>query len=242
MFRVESRRGETAALNALTRALADALRAKKDGPFYLALSGGGTAQEMFKSWAKIPRSRIDWNRVRFYWVDERCVGPRHTQSNYRYARDLLFKPLGIPPAHIHRIRGEADPAKEAIRYGDLLKKDLPQSHGLPRFDAIILGVGEDGHTASIFPNQKRMLREKSPCAVAHHPQSGQPRITLTGPVLLNAAHLWVVLIGPSKRPILARLLHPTPADALLPSAYILSKAPSAHIFTDQRLKQRMKKS
>jgi len=234
MFDIVSRRGEAAALNALTDALAKALRSKKEGPFYLALSGGGTAQAMFKSWAKIPRSRIDWNRIRFYWVDERCVGPRHAQSNYRYARELLFKPVGIPAPHIHRICGEADPAKEATRYGDLLKKDLPQAHGLPRFDVIILGIGEDGHTASIFPNQKRLLREKTPCAVARHPQSGQPRVTLTGPVLLNASHLWVALVGKSKRPMLERLLHHASADALLPSAYILSKAPAAQIFTDQR--------
>lgn len=220
-------------------ALSDRLAAQVETlqrPFHLALSGGSTAIGMFRRWRTVYRDRIDWEKVRFYWVDERCVPPADEQSNYKHADEELFRPLSIPAGHIHRMRGEAPPEEEAIRYGRLLQKELPESGDEPRFDAIILGIGEDGHTASIFPNQTALLTDPGPCAVGVHPSSGQKRITLTGPVLLNASQIYVPVTGSGKRPMLERILGDPPKaiaiDASLPAGYILSRARHSRLYTD----------
>ncbi len=231
MLIVHHCKNEQAALDALTQALLFAMQRKK-GAFSLALSGGGTAQKMFKHWVRHWRADIAWERLRFYWVDERCVPPDDEQSNFFHAKQLLLDPLGIPEEDIHRMRGEGDPQKEARRYGMSLKQTLPMANGLPRLDCAILGIGDDGHTASIFPNTPALLKKRAPCAVSAHPQSGQKRITLTGPTLLNAKHLFVALIGREKKPIFKKLFHDGEVDVTLPSGYLLDKARWPALFTD----------
>ena len=112
MTNIFSSRDSREALELLSEQLAMQVRRKKEEPFFLALSGGETAQQMFRLWTERFSGRIDWDTIRFYWVDERCVPPQDSESNYGHAHELLFGPLNILPAHIHRIQGEEEPAAE----------------------------------------------------------------------------------------------------------------------------------
>ena len=150
--------------------------------FHIALSGGSTPRILFDHIAGEYRDPEIWDGVNFYWVDERCVPPDHPESNYRMAKEALLRYLSHSYEHVYRIRGEDDPHEEAERYGRLLREKLPQARGLPAFDLVLLGMGRDGHIASIFPDQMELLLSDSPCAVAVQPESGQRRITLTGKV------------------------------------------------------------
>ena len=216
MTNIFSSRDSREALELLSEQLAMQVRRKKEEPFFLALSGGETAQQMFRLWTERFSGRIDWDTIRFYWVDERCVPPQDSESNYGHAHELLFGPLNILPAHIHRIRGEEEPAAEAVRYAQEVREELPHRHGIPRFDAIILGAGSDGHTASIFPDSISLMADQNLFAVSAHPGSGQKRITMTGPLILNAAMLLLPIIGKSKAHITPLLLGNAPERELLP--------------------------
>jgi 6-phosphogluconolactonase len=114
------------------------------------------------------------------------------------AREHLLSKVAVPEKHIHRIRGEADPEKEAQRYSAVLKNKLPQKYRTPAFDLVILGLGDDGHTASIFPYEIHLWDSKNYCEVATHPESGQKRITFTGKIINNAANVAFLVTGPSK--------------------------------------------
>ncbi len=167
--------------------------------FQIALSGGSTPQILFKHWASFNEKPDRWNRMHFYWGDERCVPPGHADSNYGVANQLFFSPACINPSRIHRVLGEDDPAVEAQRYAELLQSQLPNVNGLPQFDVVILGMGTDGHTASIFPDQMQLLDDDRICAVATHPETGQQRVTLTGPVIANAKQIVFLITGHSKK-------------------------------------------
>ena len=219
------------ALEGLTGLLADLMSARP-GPFHLAISGGDTPKNLFRLWVEAYKDKIDWKQLRFYWVDERCVPPADSESNYGQAKLLLFDPLQIPDEHIFRMKGEVDPVAEAARYATLLDKQLPKVNGLPRFDCIMLGVGGDMHTASIFPGNLALLTVKEAVTTATHPVSGQRRVTLTGPVLLNDVPLLVPVIGPTKAPVVNALAKGLDENNPTPSAYVVSKATSATVITD----------
>lgn len=219
------------ALEGLTGSLANLMSARP-GPFHLAISGGDTPKNLFRLWVEAYKDKIDWKQLRFYWVDERCVPPADSESNYGQAKLLLFDPLQIPDEHIFRIKGEVDPVAEAARYATLLEKQLPKVNGLPRFDCIMLGVGGDMHTASIFPGNLALLTAKETVTTAVHPVSGQTRVTLTGPVLLNDTPLLIPVIGASKTPVIEALARGLDLQNPTPSAYVLSKASSATVITD----------
>ena len=153
------------ALEGLTGLLSDLMSARP-GPFHLAISGGDTPKNLFRLWVEAYKDKIDWKQLRFYWVDERCVPPADSESNYGQAKLLLFDPLQIPDEHIFRMKGEVDPVAEAARYATLLDKQLPKVNGLPRFDCIMLGVGGDMHTASIFPGNLALLTAKETVTTA----------------------------------------------------------------------------
>lgn len=220
------------ALRALTARLISLMDGKAERRFNLALSGGETAKQMFALWADEYREEINWGRLHFFWVDERCVAPDSPDSNYGHALRLLFEPLSIPGNHIHRMKGENDPDGEAERYAEEVGSVVPLSDGYPHFDCIILGVGNDLHTASIFPHTMPLLTDKRSFAVAAHPESGQRRVTMTGPVILNDTPLLVPVIGSGKAPVISALekadfdQHPTPA------IYVLSRAADAVLYTE----------
>jgi 6-phosphogluconolactonase len=172
----------------------------------LALSGGSTPRYIFKHLANNHKNLIHWAKINFFWGDERCVPPTDDESNYKMAYDNLLSKVPVLEENIFRIRGEVDPEEEAKRYSDKLNKILPQKNQLPQFDLIMLGLGEDGHTASIFPDQLHLMSDNRVCAVAAHPVSKQKRITLTGKVINNAKSICFIVTGASKSKIIDDIL------------------------------------
>jgi 6-phosphogluconolactonase len=174
-------------------------------PVNIAVSGGSTPLALFKMLAEQTRSE-DWSRVHIYWVDERCVPPGHPESNYGNASRSLLTPLELHNGQIHRIMGEEDPAREADRYANLLKHRLPGDGGFPVFDWLWLGLGSDGHTASIFPHQIELWNAESNCVIATHPESGQKRISLSGGVINAARRVSFLATGQEKALIIKNIL------------------------------------
>jgi 6-phosphogluconolactonase len=180
---------------------------KKDSYFSIALSGGSTPKSIFEFLAAHHQKTVHWSKVKFFWGDERCVPPTDSESNFKMADDSLLSELKIPAERIFRIKGENDPQHEADQYSSLIEHQLTMKDGFPKFDLIMLGLGEDGHTASIFPNQKELLESDKICAVAVHPVTGQKRITLTGKVINNAANVVFIATGKSKAKIVNEILN-----------------------------------
>lgn len=223
------------ALRAVTEQLISHMKLHRD-PFHLALSGAGTARSMFRLWVEEFRSRINWEQLRFYWVDERCVGPLDEESNYKHAYELLFLPLDIPSDHIHRIFGEKESEMEAKYYSEMVKWELPGYSCLPRFDCVILGIGEDGHIASIFPENQSLLTDERCYAVSQHPRTGQKRITMTGPLILNSKMILIPVLGKEKTAILQKVINASgKGTPVLPASYIIAHAPEATLFTDSQV-------
>ena len=166
-----------------------------------------------------------------FWVDERCVPPTDPDSNYGHANELLFKPLHIPVGHVHRTHGEVEPGTEAMRYSRVVKEYLPRHGQLPYFDCIILGIGGDAHTASIFPDTLPLLTDSRNYAVSQHPESHQFRITMTGPLILNDSPLLVPVLGTGKKEMLEELKKGYSATHPTPAAYILTHAVEAFVYT-----------
>lgn len=164
----------------------------------IALSGGNTPKLLFQILVTEYARKIDWEKIHFFWGDERCVPPDNSESNYKMAKELLLDPLGIPTDHIHRIFGENPPQDEAERYSNEINNHLSIKDGHPVFDLVILGMGQDGHTASIFPSQLDLMESPLTCDVGIHPETGQKRITITGTIINNANQVAVLVTGASK--------------------------------------------
>jgi 6-phosphogluconolactonase len=178
---------------------------QSDRLFHVALSGGSTPLSIFQT-LRESTTREAWTRVHIYWGDERCVHPDDPESNYGNARRILIDPLGIPGDNIHRIRGEEDPTGEAERYGRELYRMLPLEKGIPVFDWIWLGLGEDGHTASIFPDQIGLWHAEEPCVVTTHPETGQNRISISGRVINAARRVSFLITGKTKSPVVNEIV------------------------------------
>jgi len=198
--------------------------------FNLALSGGTTAKRMFRFWVSEYDQTIDWERVRFYWVDERCVEPYEEDSNFCYARRLLFDPLTISPTQVFRIKGENNPQEEAIRYAHIVATHLPTINDTPHFDAIILGIGTDGHTASLFPGDKAAIDSESLYITSEHPVNHQKRVSMTPRLILNDSPLLVPMLGKDKLDIISMLHTTNKADSNFPAAFVLGRAKNATIY------------
>ncbi|MDP3583273.1 MAG: 6-phosphogluconolactonase, partial [Ignavibacteria bacterium] len=138
--------------------------------FTVALSGGSTPKAIFKYLATNYKDKIVWNKIKFFWGDERCVPADHPDSNYLMTKENLFDEIEIPAENIFMIDGENIPADEAVRYSSIIKENVVLKDSFPKFNLILLGLGEDGHTASIFPNQIELLNSKNICEVAQHPE------------------------------------------------------------------------
>ena len=172
------------------------IRSQKE--VHIALSGGSTPMVVFEELATNYRERIPWARVHLYWGDERCVPPVDRDSNYGMCAEHLLSHIDIPAENIHRIKGEDKPEPEAERYATLLNDRLPKKYRLPRFDLLILGLGEDGHTASVFPHEMGLWDSRNYCEVATHPLTGQNRITLSGKIINNSANIAFLVTGAGK--------------------------------------------
>ncbi len=189
----------------------------------VALSGGATPKLLFERLASDYANKIDWSRIHFFWGDERCVPPDDSDSNYGVARDLLFVKAGISEENVHRVFGEADPDQERTRYENEIYGHVEiDDNAIPQFDMVILGMGNDGHTASIFPHQSQFLKSDQVCEVAIHPETAQKRITLTGPVLNRAKKVVFLVTGENKADVLAQVINKAGNFDAYPAAHIES--------------------
>ena len=198
----------------------------------IALSGGSTPGEVFKELALNFKDAIDWSKVQFYWGDERCVPPDDGESNYKMANDHLFSKFDLSRANIHRIYVENNPVVEAKRYSEILKKTLPDYRELPQFDLVILGLGDDGHTASIFPHQLNLWNSKKYCEVAEHPETGQKRVTLTGQIINNAREVAFLVTGSSKAQKVFEIIEMQGNYKRYPASFVLPKSGKLIWFLD----------
>jgi 6-phosphogluconolactonase len=189
---------------------------------FVALSGGSTPRIFFERLSLSPYpEEIPWNNVHFFWGDERCVPPDDAESNFKMAYDALLSHVSLPDKNIHRIMGEKPPQLEVKRYEKEIRDHAPQGkNGLPQFDWVFLGMGEDGHTASLFPGATTLLEKEAICVIAEHPASGQKRISLTLPVINYATRVSFLVTGEEKASIVSEILKKTPSSLNYPSAKV----------------------
>ena len=215
---------------ALILRLVELMNEEPDRIFNIAVSGGNTPALMFDLWANEYLDITPWNRMKIYWVDERCVPPEDSDSNYGMMRNLLLGIAPIPYENVFRIRGEAKPVKEAVRYSELVKQQLPYRLGWPEFDIVLLGAGDDGHTSSIFPGQENLLTSTSSDVVSIHPCNGQKRIAMTGYPILNARHVIFLITGKNKADVVEEICNSGDTG---PAAYIAHHAQNVELFIDK---------
>lgn len=176
--------------------------------FLVALSGGSTPAMLYGLLASSPlREQVDWIRLQAFWGDERCVPPEDLQSNYRQARDLLFAQVPTPPANIHRVRTELDPDQAAEDYARVLLQYASGGLGWPRFDLVLLGLGEDGHTASLFPGSDPQPAGAALAVTAEYQGRPAARVTLTPAVFNSAREVLFLVSGQSKSQAVADVLN-----------------------------------
>ena len=178
------------------------------GSFSLALAGGSTPKRLYQYLAESEQaSRLDWSRVKIYFGDERCVEPTHEDSNYRMAKEAFLAQSAIAKSQIYRMHGELEnPSQAAKDYATLLNETLPQSKtGVPTFDLVLLGLGPDGHTASLFPDTDILNESKRAVASVYVEKLAAHRISLTYPTLNAASRLWILAAGSSKKEIVAAI-------------------------------------
>jgi len=216
-----------AATECFVTAAAAAIRTS--GRFNLALSGGSTPKGLYALLASDRHAaRVAWSRVQVFWSDERCVAPQDPASNQRMAREALLDHVPLPSSHLHAIRGEDEPTEAAARYEQALREAFATPVGPPRsapgarFDLVLLGLGEDGHTASLFPGSPAVHEVRRWVVAERVEKLSAWRVTLT-PLVINAAsEVIFVVSGRAKAAILKRVLcgprdpDRLPAQAILP--------------------------
>ncbi len=176
-------------------AAAEAKLADIQHMFSIVLSGGGTPKLLYELLATPAyRDRLNWSKVEVYFGDERCVGPDHADSNYRMAHEAMLSKLPVPECNIHRMRGELPPEQAATEYGQLLKGKFHD--GGP--DLVLLGMGDDGHTASLFPGTAALDETHHRCVANHVEKLDTWRITMTYPFLNRSAAVLILVEGQKK--------------------------------------------
>jgi 6-phosphogluconolactonase len=192
------------------------------GRFTVALSGGSTPQRLYALLAGLEYyRRVRWDQVHFFWGDERCVPPEHPDSNYGMARRLMIDKLPLPEANVHRMAGEKAPPVAAAEYEKILIDFFKLAPGAwPRFDLLLMGLGEDGHTASLFPYNAALQNQKNLVVAPYVEKLQAHRITLTLPVINRGAHVWFLVAGADKAPVLRDVLEAKAPDPGLPATFV----------------------
>lgn len=203
----------------------------RTGPFSVSLSGGSTPKIWFEYLSENHKNDIDWSRVHFYWGDERCVPPDDKDSNYGMTKTYLLDQIEIPQENIHRISGELLPDDATKLYDKDLSDNL-DSNDIPIFDLIILGMGDDGHTASIFPHQIDLWDSNDFCVVATHPKSGQHRVSITGKVINHAKSVAFLVTGENKTERVKEIIDEEPNAAYYPASLVKPIDGTLHWFLD----------
>ncbi|HEX7294813.1 MAG TPA: 6-phosphogluconolactonase [Pyrinomonadaceae bacterium] len=211
---------------------------REKGLFTVALSGGSTPKSLYSLLASETapfRAQLPWGEIAFFWGDERHVPPDHPDSNYRMAWDAMLSHVPVPTSNIHRIKSEyPDAGKVAEEYETELCTflDLP-SERLPRFDLILLGMGSDGHIASLFPGSPVTRETKKLVAAVWIDKLQSSRITLTPPVLINAASAFFLVSGAAKAVALHKVLEGDEDFERLPAQVMRTSKGSVRWFVDQ---------
>jgi 6-phosphogluconolactonase len=209
------------------------------GEFIVALSGGSTPGRLYAQLACEPFvSSLDWSRVHFLWGDERCVPPDHEESNFRMARETLLDHVPVPDANVHRIRGEDDPAEAAATYERVMRTVLRTPIGPPRtvpssrLDLVLLGLGSDGHTASLVPGGASLHAGARWVAAEFVHAVSMWRITLTAMVINAAAEVAFVVSGDAKAAIVRKVLESPDQQDKLPAQLIVPTDGRVHWLLD----------
>jgi 6-phosphogluconolactonase len=206
---------------------------KSSAPFSVALSGGRIAKTFFIAFANLAKSAgASLAHVQFFWGDERCVPPSDQDSNFLLAQENLLRPLGIAAAQIHRLKGEVPPAQAVADAGQDIRRIVHlDSADVPVLDLIFLGLGEDGHVASLMPNAPPdVLASREPFVhVANSPKPPPSRLSMTYPVLAAARNVWAMVAGAGKADSLRDSLM---LNGKTPFARVLQSRPQTLIYTD----------
>lgn len=206
--------------------------AKARGVARIAISGGSTPKATFQLLADASqpwRPRMPWDKLELYWVDERCVPPDHPESNYRMTREALLDLVPLKPEQVHRMEGELEPALAAARYESLLRNNFRlEGAESPRFDLVALGMGPDGHTASLFPHTEAVTEAARLVTANHVAQKDTWRITLTWPVINHGSEVFFLIGGADKAQVLHEVFTGPSDPERLPSQLIW---PSGGILT-----------
>ena len=204
-----------------------------DRTFCIAFSGGSTPALMFDLWANEYTDITPWERLKVFWVDERCVPAEDSESNYGTMRRLLLDKVHMPEEYIFPIDGNNRPDNEAKRYSSVVRCHASLWHGFPALDIVLLGAGEDGHTSSIFPGQEHLLSSFHPYEVSVNPYNGQKRIAMTGCLLFNAKQLIFFVTGRNKANVVQDILDSGDTG---PAAYVAHHAWNVEVFMDELAK------
>jgi 6-phosphogluconolactonase len=218
--------------------------ARSSGRLTVALSGGSTPRILFEELSLFSRrDKIPWETVQLFWGDERCVPPDHPESNFGMVRETLLSKISIPEKNVHRIIGENRPESEARRYSEEIADTLGADSGyLPRFEWIFLGIGVDGHTASLFPDSPMLTDGKDICGVAEHPVTGQKRITLSLPVINNAARVAFLVTGKTKAEIVATILGMETGSRSYPASLVRPGNGTLEFYLDRQAASQVQKT
>lgn len=203
------------------RIAADSIQTR--GIFTVVLSGGSTPAGFYKLLASNDyREQISWPNVYFFWGDERCVPPDHKDSNYNMARQVLLDRIPIPPKNIFRMPAEqANHDQASAEYEQIIMTFFPKNTGeLPRFDLIFLGMGDDGHTASLFPGTPALFENYRLVTANYIEKLGLYRLTLTVPLINQARNIIFLISGASKATVLKEVLEGEYQPQKLPSQFI----------------------
>lgn len=215
------------------------------GRFAVALAGGSTPRQLYSVLAsEVYRPRVDWERVHFFWGDERCVPPDDPRSNYRMFREAFLEEVQVPESNIHRVPVEGREPEEAAReYEEELRRFFQTgSSPFPRFDLILLGMGEDGHVASLFPGTSA-LQEKERWVVASEGEGlAPPRVTLTLPVINRAAHVVFLVAGDQKAGVVRRFLEDRKKEDPLPAQLVEPVEGNLYLLLDRWAASQLKDS
>ncbi len=172
--------------------------------FSLGMAGGSTPKALYELLAGDDfRRRIEWARVEVFFGDERCVPPDHADSNFRMAKEALLDHVPIPGDNVSRMKGELDPETAAVEYGQMLKRRFGDDGGL---DLLLIGMGDDGHTLSLFPGTSALEEQRHRCVANYVPKADAWRITLTAPFANRSDQVLALVTGDKKSAAVARLL------------------------------------
>lgn len=197
---------------------------EQKGEFSVALAGGSTPKKFYQILSQPPYSTsIPWGKMRIFFGDERAVPPDHPDSNYGMANQNLFKKISIDPLRVHRIQSELPPEQAAEAYHTILSTFLASNDaGQPVIDLVLLGLGDDGHVASLFPGTDILDIEDKTAAAVWVEKKKSWRISMTLPVINSAEHIWMMVTGESKNDIVDRIFNypsitdPLPVELVIP--------------------------